>query len=60
MMLYRLGRLLQIAGLLIAPIGMAGNLLEPNTITESHILLTLFGGLLLFGFGRSMQGSARP
>ncbi|MBX7105955.1 MAG: hypothetical protein K1X57_17870 [Gemmataceae bacterium] len=57
--MYRIGRLLQVIGLLIAPIGMAGNLLDPNTITESHILLTLFGGLLLFGFGRAVQGPTR-
>jgi hypothetical protein len=53
---YRLGRLLQVLGLMVAPIGMAGNLLNRDTITERHVLLTLFLGAVLFFVGRSIQG----
>ena len=55
-MKYRIGRLLQVIGMLIVPIGMAGNLLDRETISESHILLTACVGLLIFGIGRYMQG----
>jgi hypothetical protein len=58
-MRYRLGRLLQVTGLLIAPIGMVGNLLHPDTISESHILVTLGVGAGLFVFGRMIQGPVR-
>lgn len=57
-MRYRIGRLLQVVGLLIAPIGMAGNLLNRDTITEGHVLLTLFVGALVFGAGHWLQGCA--
>ena len=55
-MRYRLGRFLQVVGLLIMPIGMAGNLLHPDTISESQILITLFTGAIVFGVGRVIQG----
>jgi len=55
-MAYRIGRLLQVLGLLVAPIGMAGNLLNRDTITERHVLLTLIFGAVLFGIGRTIQG----
>lgn len=55
-MRYRLGRLLQVAGMLIAPIGMVGNLVHPDTISETHILATLCTGACLFGIGRMIQG----
>jgi hypothetical protein len=51
---------MQVAGMLIAPIGMAGNLIEPASISESHILATLFGGLLIFSVGRALQGASGP
>ncbi len=59
-MRYGLGRFLQVVGLLIMPIGMAGNLIHPGTISESHILMTLFTGALVFGVGRMIQGPTRP
>jgi hypothetical protein len=59
-MAYRIGRLLQVLGLLILPIGMAGNLLHPESITERHILITLFLGAVVFGIGRMIQGPSRP
>lgn len=58
-MRYRLARTLQVAGMLIAPIGMVGNLLHPNTISESHILATLFIGAGVFALGRWLQGPTR-
>jgi hypothetical protein len=58
-MRYRLGRLLQVMGMLIAPIGMVGNLVHPDTISETHILTTLFVGACTFGVGRMIQGPTR-
>ncbi len=58
-MRYRLGRFLQVAGMLIAPIGVAGNVLHPDTVTEKHMLTTCLAGILIFGLGRVIQGSPR-
>ncbi|MFL5331314.1 MAG: hypothetical protein ACJ8C4_20700 [Gemmataceae bacterium] len=55
-MRYRIGRFLQVAGMLIAPIGVAGNVLHPETVTEKHMLLTACAGLAIFGLGRFVQG----
>lgn len=58
-MRYGLGRFLQVLGLLIMPIGMAGNLLHPESISESHILMALCTGAVVFGVGRIIQGPSR-
>jgi hypothetical protein len=58
-MAYRLGRFLQVLGLLIMPIGMAGNLLDKQAVTERHILMTLGIGALVFFIGHSMLGARR-
>ena len=55
-MAYRIGRLLQVLGFLIVPIGAAGNVLHPESISEKHILLTLFIGATVFAIGRAIQG----
>jgi hypothetical protein len=55
-MRYRLGRFLQVAGMIIAPLGVAGNILDKNAVTERHMLTTLCVGLLVFGLGRVIQG----
>ena len=55
-MRYRVGRFLQVAGMLIAPIGIAGNVLHPQTVTEKHMLMTCFAGVLFFIIGRTIQG----
>jgi hypothetical protein len=59
MLRYKLGRFLQVVGMLIVPNGMAGNVLYKESITEKHVLGTACGGLLLFGIGTMIQGRAR-
>lgn len=59
-MIYRVGRFLQVLGLLVMPIGMAGNLLDKEAVTERHILMTLGIGALLFFVGHSLLGPRRP
>jgi hypothetical protein len=56
---YRLGRFLQLLGLLIAPVGLAGNLARPNQVSEGRELAILAGGILLFGIGWLIQRSAK-
>ena len=60
-MLYRLGRLLQLMGLVILPIGIAGNAVRPNEITLWHMLGISGVGMALFTLGWLAQrgGPAR-
>jgi hypothetical protein len=58
-MAYRLGRFLQVLGLIIMPIGMAGNLLDKEAVKERHILMTLGIGCVVFFLGHSLVGSRR-
>ena len=61
-MLYKIARLLQLAGLLIVPIGIAGNLAERNQgpvldLKQSLVISTI--GCLVFFCGWLLQ-SSRP
>jgi hypothetical protein len=58
-MLYRLGRLLQLAGLIVLPIAIAGNLVpeKPLTLWQSLSLSAL--GITLFYLGRWLQESGK-
>jgi hypothetical protein len=57
-MLYRIGRLLQMTGLLLLPIAMAGNIAERLDLRE---MLTVAGsGIGLFALGWLLQQAARP
>ncbi len=48
-MLYRLGRFLQLMGLLIVPVGVAGNLARPEEVTvKTSLAIALFGGSVFF------------
>src|SRR5262249_37006074 len=62
-MLYKIARFLQLAGLIIVPIGIAGNLAERNDkpvldLKESLLLSTI--GCLVFFCGWLLQQSIRP
>ncbi len=59
-MVYRLGRFLQLLGLLIAPVGLAGNLARPDVVSEGRELGILMGGILVFALGWLLQRGARP
>ncbi len=58
--MYRLGRFLQLLGLLIAPVGMAGNLARPEQVTEGRMLGILAAGVLVFSVGWLIQRGAKP
>jgi hypothetical protein len=57
---YRLGRFLQLLGLLIAPVGLAGNLARPDQVNEWRELGILGGGIIIFGIGWLLQRGAKP
>ena len=59
-MVYRLGRFLQLLGLLIAPVGMAGNLARPELVGEGRMLAILGAGVVVFGAGWLIQRGAKP
>jgi drug/metabolite transporter (DMT)-like permease len=58
-MLYRLGRLLQIIGLILLPVAIAGNL-SPERPMDLRASLTLSAiGVLVFGVGYLLQQMGR-
>jgi hypothetical protein len=58
-MLYRLGRFLQLLGLLIAPAGVAGNIVQRDAVTEGTMLLILAVGGGVFALGWMLQQAGR-
>ena len=59
-MTYKLGRFLQLVGLLVVPTGIAGNLARPESI-DLKMSLTIAGiGMLVFSLGWLMQQSNKP
>jgi hypothetical protein len=59
-LVYRLGRFLQLLGLLIAPVGMAGNLARPEQVSEARMLGILGAAVVVFGIGWLIQRGAKP
>jgi hypothetical protein len=62
-MLYKIARLLQLAGLILLPIAISGNLAERNDkpvldLKQSFVLSTI--GCLVFFCGWLLQQSSRP
>ena len=57
-MLYRIGRLLQVAGLLILPQGVVLELLDYVSLGKSLLIALGGGGLFLIGLG--LQRTGRP
>jgi hypothetical protein len=59
-MLYKLGRLLQIVGLIVLPLAIAGNLApEPQGIDLRTSLTLSALGIVLFGLGYLLQQMGR-
>lgn len=59
MLLYRLGRLLQFAGLVILPIAIAGNVADPERV-DLRQSLTMSGlGVVVFSLGWLAQQAGR-
>jgi hypothetical protein len=59
-MLYKLGRFLQLAGLILLPVGMAGNLARPEDFGTTSLFVILMIGGGVFTIGYLLQQIARP
>ena len=59
-MLYKLARFLQLLGLLICPVGIAGNVLRPEEVTLKDTLMIAAAGVLIFALGWLLQQSTKP
>lgn len=59
-MLYKFARLLQLIGLVLLPIAMAGNLARPDEFTLRHTLGLSAIGIFIFTLGWLLQQAARP
>jgi hypothetical protein len=57
-MLYKLGRFLQLAGMVILPVAMAGNAAEKLDLKQ--MLLLSLAGILVFGLGWLLQQAGKP
>ena len=57
-MLYKAGRFLQIAGLVILPVAMAGNAAEKLDLKQ--MLLLCLAGILVFALGWLLQQAGKP
>jgi predicted acyltransferase len=53
--LYKLGRLLQVVGLLLLPVAMAGNLVPDAPINLRNMLALMALGVVIFFVGWKMQ-----
>ena len=58
-MLYHVARFLQLAGLIILPIAVAGNLAEERLSLKASLLLSA-AGMLIFFIGWLLQQGTRP
>jgi hypothetical protein len=58
-MLYGLARLLQLAGLIILPVAIAGNLADERLSLKQSLLLSA-AGIVVFFVGWLLQQGARP
>jgi hypothetical protein len=58
-MLFKLGRVLQIAGMIILPLGMAGNIVRPEQVTVQESLTIAGIGVVVFGLGWLLQQAGR-
>jgi hypothetical protein len=58
-MLYKLGRFLQLLGLLIMPAGVAGNLARQSDVDVKMVLGIAAAGIVVFFVGWLMQQAGR-
>jgi hypothetical protein len=58
-MLHRLGRFLQVLGLLIAPAGIAGNLARPDMVDVKTSLAIGAAAIIVFFIGWLLQQAGR-
>ncbi len=57
--MYSIGRFLQLLGLLIAPAGVVGNIVQRDVVSEGVMLSILLAGGGVFLIGWLLQQSAR-
>jgi hypothetical protein len=60
LMRYKLGRYLQVLGMILLPIGMAGNLALPDQFGPTSVLAMLIVGSCIFTAGYFLQRGAKP
>ena len=58
-MLYKLGRFMQFVGLVLLPIGIAGNLSRPGEFTVWYTLGVSGAGIIIFTLGWMLQQAVR-
>ncbi len=58
-MLYKLGRVLQIVGLILLPLAIAGNLSPERTLDLRESLTLSALGVIVFGVGYFLQQAGR-
>jgi hypothetical protein len=58
-MLYKIGRLLQIVGLILLPLAIAGNLSPERTLDLRESLTLSAIGIIVFGAGYFLQQAGR-
>jgi hypothetical protein len=59
-LLYRLGRLLQLAGLILLPVAISGNIADPERIDLRASLTMSAIGVCIFALGWLLQQSGKP
>jgi hypothetical protein len=59
-MVYKLGRFLQLVGLVITPIGIGGNLARPDQVDVKTSLGIAALGIVIFALGWLMQRGVTP
>ena len=58
--LYKVGRVLQLAGMIILPLAIAGNLSPQNTLNLKESLMLSGTGVVVFTVGWFLQQAGRP
>jgi hypothetical protein len=59
LMRYKLGRFLQLLGLILLPVAMAGNLVPDTPVSLWRMLLLTGVGIVLFLLGRLLQNTGQ-
>jgi predicted acyltransferase len=59
-MLYKVGRFLQVVGMILLPIAMAGNLVPEKPLDSRAMLLLALVGVGVFGLGYLIQQVGKP
>jgi hypothetical protein len=58
--LYKLGRVMQLVGMILLPLAIAGNLSPQNTLTLKESLMLSGSGVVVFTVGWLLQQAGKP